>query len=186
MNHLIWQKKSRREIFKTKIFTLDELTSQSPQGETGVYTVMTAPDWVVVVPVLETVAGRAFVMVRQWRHGAQELSLEFPGGVSERNETAEQSAERELREETGYRPGTLRKLGVMSPNPAIMANRVHFFLAQDLQNLGRQELDADEYVDRELIPVEQAIHTMGQAPYIHALMASALLLYLQTEKALIP
>jgi hypothetical protein len=61
-----------------------------------------------------------------------------------------------------------------------MANHVHFFLAEDLQPLEGQNLDEDEYVDVELVPVDEVIQNMGRPPYIHALMGTALALYLQS------
>jgi 8-oxo-dGTP pyrophosphatase MutT (NUDIX family) len=119
-------------------------------------------------------------MVRQWRHGAAQLSLEFPGGVIERGEEPMAAAARELSEETAYKAGRIVSLGSCSPNPAIMANHVHFFLAEDLQPLEGQNLDEDEYVDVELVPVDEVIQNMGHSPYIHALMGTALTLYLQS------
>jgi 8-oxo-dGTP pyrophosphatase MutT (NUDIX family) len=139
---------------------------------------MEAPDWALVVPVMETGQGKAFVMVRQWRHGSGELSLEFPGGVFEPGEHPEEAAARELAEETAYAPGKIRKIGEMSPNPALMSNRVHIFLAESLENRGVRHLDADEYLDVEIVPEEEVLQNMGRPPYIHALMASALAFYL--------
>lgn len=130
-----------------------------------------------MVPVLETEAGKQFVMVRQWRHGSQELSLEFPGGVCEIGEDPETAAVRELREETAYAEGSITKLGAFSPNPAIMSNQVHFFAAEDLKSLGNQNLDDDEYVDVVLVPIHEVFQGMGKPPYIHALMGTALALY---------
>jgi 8-oxo-dGTP pyrophosphatase MutT (NUDIX family) len=141
---------------------------------------MDAPDWAIVVPVLDTPQGRKFVMVRQWRHGARELSLEFPGGVFERGEEAPRAAERELREETAYQAGKIAILGEFNPNPAIMSNKVYFFLAQDLKPLPGQNLDEDEYVDVVLVSQDEVIRGMGRGgPFIHALMGTALALYLR-------
>jgi 8-oxo-dGTP pyrophosphatase MutT (NUDIX family) len=130
------------------------------------------------VPVLET---NKFVMVRQWRHGSRSISLEFPGGVFEPGENPQSAAARELQEETGYRAGSIIKLGEFSPNPAIMANKVHFFLAGELVDTGRQHLDVDEFVEVELVDIKEVLQGMGKPPYVHALMASALTLYLQQQ-----
>ena len=58
-----------------------------------------------------------------------------------------------------------------------MSNKVHIFLARDLENMGHQELDDDEYVDIQLISQKEVLNGMGRPPFTHALMASALLLY---------
>ena len=47
---LIWHEKSRREAFKTPVFTVTERTSVSPDGTEGVYIVIEAPVWVIVIP----------------------------------------------------------------------------------------------------------------------------------------
>jgi 8-oxo-dGTP pyrophosphatase MutT (NUDIX family) len=179
-SHLIWNEKSRKDRFQNRIFTIQELACVSPGGQEGTFSVMDCRDWAIVIPVLNTAAGKEFVMVRQWRHGAQALSLEFPGGVCEAGEEPETGAARELSEETAYTPGRILKLGEMNPNPAIMTNRVHFFVAEDLRDTGSRNLDADEYVDVEIIPADTVIRDMGKPPYIHSLMAAALMLYLRT------
>ena len=66
----------------------------------------------------------------------------------------------------------------MSPNPAIMSNRVHFYRAADLATLPSQRLDEDEFVDVEIIPVDEVRRGMGKPPFVHALTAAALALYL--------
>jgi 8-oxo-dGTP pyrophosphatase MutT (NUDIX family) len=176
---LVWREESSRVIGETRVFSIRESLCRAPSGQTGLYTSLDAPDWAVIVPVVTGERGRQFVMVRQWRHGSRDLSLEFPGGVFEAGENGAAAAARELREETAYTPGTVRLLGVMSPNPAIMANQVHFFAAEDLAFTGAQHLDADEYITVELVDTEDVIRGMGKPPYTHALMAAALMLYLR-------
>ncbi|GHV81190.1 DNA mismatch repair protein MutT [Spirochaetia bacterium] len=177
--HLIWHEESRREVYRSRVLSVRDTTCRSPEGTSGVFTVIDGSDWAIVVPVIETVRGKEFVMVRQWRHGSRELSLEFPGGVFEPGEDPLEAAARELREETAYAPGTIRKIGEFSPNPAIMSNHVHIFLAGDLRPLDKQDLDDDEYVDVETVPVREVFQGLGRPPYVHALMASAYCLYLQ-------
>jgi hypothetical protein len=43
-------------------------------------------------------------------------------------------------------------------------------------------LDDDEYVDVELVPVDEVRKNMGRAPYVHALMASALAVFYRSDK----
>jgi 8-oxo-dGTP pyrophosphatase MutT (NUDIX family) len=177
-SHLIWKEKSRKDVFHSRVFSVRDTESISPEGKRGTFTIIDAPDWVIVVPLIMVKEKPHFLMVRQWRHGSQELSLEFPGGVIEDGENDFDGARRELEEETAYRAGKLTKIGTMSPNPAIMSNHVQYYLAEDLTALDSQNLDEDEFVDAELVPVEAVPASMGKPPYVHALSAAALALYL--------
>jgi len=181
---LIWKEESRKQVFDCKVFSINESICKSPilkpkKNDTQVFTVIEANDWSIVIPVINTEKGKQFLMVWQWRHGSQCLSLEFPGGVFEQGENAQEAAARELSEETGYKPGKMKKIGEFSPNPAIMSNKVHFFLAEDLINVGKQNLDEDEYVEVVFVDPQEVINGMGKPPYIHALMGTALALYNQ-------
>jgi 8-oxo-dGTP pyrophosphatase MutT (NUDIX family) len=180
---LSWQEEGRKTVFTCPVFSVEERACRSPNNDLKTFTVLEASDWAIVIPVLETEQGRKFVMVRQWRHGARELSLEFPGGVFEKGENAETAAARELKEETGYSAGKIQKLGEFSPNPAIMSNRVHFYLATELSAPAGQQLDEDEYVEAETHAEEEVLRCMGKPPYIHALMGTAMALYLNYLKA---
>jgi len=181
---LKWSEVGRKKVFNCKVLSVWESYCKSPEsqpnhGEPQVFTVIDAVDWVIVVPVLNKPEGKQFVMVRQWRHGSQSLSLEFPGGVMEHGETPEEAAERELLEETGYKAEKIEKLGEFSPNPAIMSNKIHFFLAENLSGNGKQCLDDDEYIEITAVDTTEVFRGMGKKPYINALMGTALILYHQ-------
>jgi 8-oxo-dGTP pyrophosphatase MutT (NUDIX family) len=178
-NGLEWKKEGGRRVFDCPVFVVNEYLCRSPEGQRRTYTVMDTADWAIVVPVLEVPGGKEFVMVKQWRHGSQELSVEFPGGVFEAGEDAPEAAARELREETAWQAGKIRKLGEFRPNPAIMSNRVHIFLAENLSFTGAQELDDDEYIEVLRVKPRELVEGMGRPPYVHALMGSALALYLR-------
>ena len=181
-DHLTWKEEGKKVVFTCPVFNVEERYSRSPFDKLKTYSVINASDWAIIIPELDTEQGRRFVMVRQWRHGALELSLEFPGGVIEKGEDAQAAAARELKEETGYSANKIVKLGVFSPNPAIMSNKVHFFLALNLSPPTGQELDEDEYVEVETVPYEEVFSGLGKPPYIHALMGTAMALYLAYKK----
>jgi 8-oxo-dGTP pyrophosphatase MutT (NUDIX family) len=189
---LVWSEKERKKILDCNVFSIWESFCSPPEdsnngtnnggGKLHKFTVLDTRDWVMVIPVIESPEGKKFVMVWQWRHGSKSLSLEFPGGVFEPGEAPEEAALRELLEETGYKPEKMVKLGSFSPNPAIMTNTMHFYLAEGLSGDGRQSLDEDEYVDVALIDVNEVIKGIGKEPYIHALIGTALALYQSKEK----
>jgi len=181
---LIWTEQMRKQVFNCNVFSVWESCCKAPESqhdnrESQIFTVIDARDWVIVVPVVDSPNGKQFIMVWQWRHGSQCLSLEFPGGVIEPGENPDEAAIRELYEETGYKPQKIEKIGEFSPNPAIMSNKVHFFLAENLTGGGKQNLDEDEYVETALVDTNEVIQGMGKKPYIHALMGTALALYRQ-------
>lgn len=173
-DELKWTEQSSKEILNTRVFSVTERHSVSYDGLEGDYIVVNARDWVIVVPVI----GEDFLMVKQWRHGEKALSIEFPGGVAEKDEDFEISARRELEEETGYTAGKMTELAVFNPNPALFSNHVHVYLAEDLTPAGGQNLDEDEYVNFMRIPQKEVMARMGSSEYPHGLMLSAMALFM--------
>ena len=72
------------------------------------YYVLEYPDWVNVIAITPD---DRFVLVRQYRHGLGRTSFELCAGVCEKGETPEESARRELFEETGYTGGEWHERG---------------------------------------------------------------------------
>lgn len=176
---LVWSEKGKRVILPTRVVTVTERDCVSFDGQEGKYIVLDAPDWVIVIPEVITESGeKHFLMVKQWRHGEKALSIEFPGGVAEAGERPEDAAARELKEETGAVAKRLIKLGMFNPNPAIMSNHVHIFLARDLLRTGEQSLDADERLAYLEMTADEVYSLTGCPACPHAIMASALALYL--------
>ena len=176
-SELIWKTTETRPLLHTPVFDVIGQREEAANGLSGDYVAIEAPDWVVVVPVYQ---GR-FVLVRQWRHGAGRLTVEFPAGVAEPGETPEQTAARELREETGFVAGKVTLLGSCCANPALFKNRTHICLAEDLTPTGELHPDEDELLDALLVPVDEAIAAYGTGEYVHAYMGTALAFYLRRE-----
>ncbi|MEM7469536.1 MAG: NUDIX hydrolase, partial [Pseudomonadota bacterium] len=105
---------------------LDECASNDiPSMNANLY-VMELPDSVIVVPV--TPDGE-FVLVEQYRHGADQWVLECPGGNREDEEHLETAVIRELLEETGYRAESITPLNSNPQEPSCQSGRCFAYLA---------------------------------------------------------
>ena len=176
--HLQWKEVLRRQIASCPIFDLFAAERVSSDGQRGEFWILDARDWVNVVPVLVPDDGEPrFLMVRQYRHGAEMITTEFPAGLVERGEDPEAAARRELTEETGFRAGRLTLLGELRPNPAFMTNRCFTYLAEDLQPAGGPALDDLEALESLSLPVAEVEERAGRGEIVNALTVVALLSY---------
>lgn len=175
---LKWKTLEESRILKTVVFDVNVNKNESSSGIKGDYYIMSAPDWVIIIPEKE---GK-FIAVKQWRHGEKALSVEFPGGVIDRGEEPEEAAKRELLEETGYIAKKITKLGKVNPNPALFTNHLHVFLAEDLTATGKQNLDEDEFINCMELSKDEVLEGMGTEQFPHGLMTAALCLYFKYKK----
>lgn len=172
---LCWKTLSSRVILHHRVMDFVEKEEQAADGLTGKYVAISTRNWVIAIPVHD---GK-FVMVRQWRHGLDGITVEFPGGVQEIDETPEDGAARELLEETGYRAGRVTVLGRCNPNPAIYGNTITFVLAEELTPTNELHTDEDEFVEPVEIPVEEVIERFGNGEYCNAFVGTGIALYLK-------
>ncbi len=124
--------------------------------------------------VLALTCDRQVVLVRQYRHGVQEVLYEFPGGVIEDGEQPIDGVRRELLEETGYTAAEFIQVGQLYPNPAIQSNSMYFFLALDAEKTGVQHFDEAEDIEVHLVPLDELIAMSRRGEFLHALQVAGL------------
>lgn len=174
----MWKERSRELVYQAKIFDLHRVERESADGRRGSFVLISSPDWVQVVALTTNDAGEeCFVLVRQFRQGAQRLTIELPGGLVDENETPEHAARRELEEETGYVADEFVEIGEVSPNPAIQDNTAHTFVALNAHLTSDQSLDEHEIVDAELVPVSELDPDTHPEFFVHAIMVTAMYWY---------
>jgi 8-oxo-dGTP pyrophosphatase MutT (NUDIX family) len=167
-----WRELERTQIADCRIFTVERSVAQSPvDGAAHTYYRLRSTDWAQVLPI--TRDGEA-VLVRQFRHGIRRVTLEVPSGLVEPREDPADAAIRECFEETGYRASSVESLGVVYPNPALFANRLHAFLAVDVQLAGSIQNTGTEQTEVVLVPVRELPRLLRSGAIDHALNAGLL------------
>lgn len=114
------------------------------------------------------------VLIKQYRHGVQEVLWEIPGGVVEDEEDPLEGVKRELLEETGYTASEFIQVGALYPNPAIQTNTMYCFLALDAEEVTKQSLDDGEDIEVHLVPLNELVAMTKRGEFPHALQVAAL------------
>lgn len=146
-------------------------SSTENQRQSHNFYVMRSRDWCNVIPVTEE---GNLVLIRQYRVGIENHTLELPGGVADASdETPMATAIREMTEETGYLPtpeARCEPLGWAHPNPAIQNNRCHSFIVGPVRKEKEQKLDPSEMIEVIEVPIAEAIGYLREGRISHALM----------------
>ncbi len=170
-----WKKLGAREVARTRIFSVESVDFHHPQRAAPQdFFVINAPDWVNVLAL--TPDGR-LVLVRQFRYGIDDFSVEIPGGVIDLGEDPVSAGVRELREETGYVGASARLLGSVRPNPAMQSNRCHLVLVEGARPAAKLDWDPDEEFEIMTRPVDEVYALAYAGGITHAMVLDALLLF---------
>ena len=171
-----WPVISSKVELTTRIFNLRTDKARNPRtGQLHPFHILESPDWVNVIALTRS---EEIVLIRQYRIGTGEVTLEIPGGLIEPGDTPAGAALRELKEETGFIPGPAapppRRIGSVKPNPAFLDNTCHTFLVEDVVPGGLQEMDPAEDITVELVPVPDLPGLVAGGRIDHGLVLNAL------------
>jgi ADP-ribose pyrophosphatase len=171
LKELAWRRVESEQVADCRVFRVRRDLSLNPRdgGEHNFYCIE-AVDWVNIIPLTRN---DEVVMIEQYRHGADEVTLEIPGGMVDEGEAAERAAARELLEETGYSAGDVRLLGRVRPNPAIQNNWLHSFLARDCRFEREPVFDSSEWTSVRLVPLADVPSLIARGAITHALVVAA-------------
>ncbi|MDQ3180926.1 MAG: NUDIX hydrolase, partial [Acidobacteriota bacterium] len=96
-----WKRASSEIIADCRVFRVrEDFSGRESDGKESTFFVIENPDWVNIIA-LEKNCGDV-VLIKQFRHGTKEVTIEIPGGMIDKSESPETAARRELLEETGF------------------------------------------------------------------------------------
>jgi len=167
-----WEKLNSEPLANYRIFRTRKDTRRSPRtGDIHHFYVLDSPDWVNVIPLT---ADNKVVMIHQFRHGREKITLEIPGGVVDpEDDTPAETARRELLEETGYEVVHMIHIGTVDPNPAFLNNRCYTYLALGAHKTQEPQFDGAEDIAVEEIPLGDIPRLIGDGRVSHALVVAA-------------
>ena len=166
-----WKRIRSENVADCKIFKVrrDFSVRENSDKEFPFYCIEN-PSWVNVIPI--TTSGEV-VLIEQYRHGIEEITLEIPGGMVDDGEDAKLAANRELVEETGYVPRETIFLGKSRPNPAIQDNWVYHYLAVDCEKTHEVEFDSTEHVVTKSVKLSDVSGLIANGEITHSLVIAA-------------
>ena len=171
-----WKKVSSERICELKVASVRRDVRRAPHtGEEHLFFVIECRDWVNVIPFIDD---RKILLIRQFRHGTDEVTLEIPGGMLDSTgEDPERAASRELVEETGFSAREMERLGFVHPNPALQDNRCHTYLARGCRKIGNQNLDTAEEIEIVIRDIGEIPGLIAGGEITHSLVIAAFFHY---------
>ncbi|HEX8376955.1 MAG TPA: NUDIX hydrolase [Pedobacter sp.] len=169
---MIWEKLSSKYLVKEQWATLRVDTCRLPDGQLiDDYYVLEYPGWVNAIALTED---DKVILIRQYRHGAEKVMLELPGGCIDPGETPEEAMKRELLEETGYEFDSIEPLGEVYANPSTSGNVTSSFLATGGKKTQEQHLDSREEIEVIIVSLDEFIKLAEENKFPHALHVSTI------------
>jgi ADP-ribose pyrophosphatase len=135
---------SEKEKFHCSLFSVTEEVVIAPDGFEIKRNIIHHPGSAVMMAVDDR---KRILLVRQFRLPARQYLWELPAGKLDEGETPLQAARRELKEETGYRAKTWKKLASYYASPGFLAEKMTIYLATDLTD-GEATPMEDERIEK--------------------------------------
>ncbi|MGC4376435.1 NUDIX hydrolase [Fictibacillus sp. Mic-4] len=178
MDHLTEKTLSTEEIFKGRIIDVQVDEVLLPDGKKGKREIVKHPG---AVAVIALTPHDKLLLVRQFRKPLEKTIIEIPAGKLEKGEDPEESAKRELLEETGYECQTLAHVTSFYTAPGFSDELIHIYYTDTLKEAVEQQTDDDEFVEVIEVSLDKALKYVADGQICDAKTVFAVQ-YLQLKK----
>ena len=171
--------RKREWVYRGKVFSVrrDLVVEPTPDGRaTGIATVREVVHHagsVVLLPVLDD---GNILLVRQYRYPLSRFLWELPAGRIERGEKPLAAAQRELREETGFRARRWHQLLLLFPTPGFVNEIRHLYEARGLRP-SRAQPETDEAFQVRTFPLPKLLRMIECGGLSDAKSVAGILFY---------
>ena len=136
------------------------------------------PGAAVIVPFLDK---NRVILVRQPRFAIKQHTWEVPAGTLNKGENPLICAKRELEEETGLKPGKIKKMLSFYSSPGFLHEKMHLYMATNLK-CGKMNLDDDEFITVKVFTRQQIMNMLQKGMIVDGKTIAALLLAFNWKK----
>lgn len=157
--------KMARCVFRGNFFSIYQQRQKLFDGSSAIFEYVSRPDATIVVPI--TREGRILIL-RQKQPGTGWFTC-LPGGIVDRGESARHSAERELLEETGYRPRRIARWFTMPPQFRVTSS-VHVFIAKNCVRVTEPHPDAGERITVRAVLFNEFLRIAARDDFRHPII----------------
>lgn len=165
-------------LLETAVFYVERIRYSTQAGGERTRSVVRHPGAVAIVPMVDA---EHVCLIRNFRPSVNRTLIEIPAGTLEPGESVEQTARRELIEETGYQAERWRPLHAMFLSPGILDERMHLFLAEGLREVGAAREPGEE-IENLIVPFNEALQMVYRGEIEDAKTIVGLLLYAQQRQ----
>ncbi|TES83979.1 MAG: NUDIX hydrolase [Dehalococcoidia bacterium] len=170
---------SSRKVFEGRALKLRVDSVKLPNGRKTTREIVEHENCVAIVALDDA---DNILLVKQFRKPVEKELLEVPAGGIDPGETPEDAVRREMREETGFLPQKVAKLGGFYSSPGFCTEYLHLYLATDLVASPLQAEDS-ESITLMRVPLGQITGLIASGAICDAKSIAGLLAFLEYQKS---
>lgn len=171
------ENKNRKEIYSGQIIKVYRDTVKLPNGKFAEREIVLHNECSAVLPI----QNGKIILVRQYRYPIKSCSLEIPAGIMENEESPQDCAYRELREETGLIANNLSFMFKIHSSIGFCNELVNVFFADDLL-IGSQNFDDDEFITIEKYSLDEVLEMIKKNKITDGKTVCAIFAYISSCK----